>query len=339
MTKVRMRQAVIQALADELESDPSVILLGEDIAAAGGAFKATEGLLDRFGPVRVRDTPISEMGFLGAAVGAAMAGLRPVVEMMFVEFTGVALDQLVTEAAKVSYLSRGELTAPLTVRASAGAGLGFGCQHSQFLDHWFRATPGLKLAVPSGARTAYGLLRAAIRDPGPVVVLEPRVLYGDREDVEFGEAGILPLGRAHRVSSGDDVTLVALGATVPTAVAAQQLAAGAWTADIIDLQTLVPWDRQSVLGSVRHTGRLVVVEESPYSGGWGSEICDYIAGELFGELTAPALRVTTPDTPVPYSQPLEERFVPSPELVADQVGQLLATGRRPAPWWEASAQR
>ncbi len=336
MTKVRMRQAVVQALADELESDPTVILLGEDIAAAGGAFKATEGLLDRFGPVRVRDTPISEMAFLGAAVGAAMAGLRPVVEMMFVEFTGVALDQLVTEAAKVSYLSRGELTAPLTVRASAGAGLGFGCQHSQFLDHWFRATPGLKLAVPSGARTAYGLLRAAIRDPGPVVVLEPRVLYGEREDVEFGEAGIVPLGRAHRVASGDDVTLVALGATVPTGVAALQQAAGAWSADIVDLQTLVPWDRETVVESVRHTGRLVVVEEAPYSGGWGSEICDYVAGELFGELKAPALRVTTPDAPVPYSQPLEERFVPSPELVASQVSQLLATGRRPAPWWEQS---
>jgi acetoin:2,6-dichlorophenolindophenol oxidoreductase subunit beta len=338
MTKVRMRQAVIRALADELESDPAVILLGEDIAAAGGAFKATEGLLERFGPGRVRDTPISEMAFLGAAVGAAMAGLRPVVEMMFVEFTGVALDQLVTEAAKVSYLSRGTLTAPLTLRASAGAGLGFGCQHSQFLDNWFRATPGLKLVVPSGARTAYGLLRAAIRDPGPVVVLEPRVLYAEREDVEFGEAAILPLGRAHRLTRGDDVTLVALGATVRTAVAALEHAAGSWTADVIDLQTLVPWDRDTVVESVRRTGRLVIVEEAPYSGGWGSEICDHVAGELFGELKAPALRVTTPDVPVPYSRPLEERFVPTAELVANQVGELLATGRRPAPWWEMTSR-
>jgi pyruvate dehydrogenase E1 component beta subunit len=332
MPKLRMRQAVLQALDDEMTEDASVIVLGEDIAVAGGAFKATEGLLEKFGPMRVRDTPISEMGFLGAAVGAAIAGLRPVVEMMYVEFLGVALDELVTEAAKMRYLSRGALSVPLVVRASAGAGLGFGCQHSQMLEQWFRATPGLKVAVASGPQNAYGLLRAAIRDPDPVIVLEPRSLYGDREDVETGEAGIVPLGVARRVSEGEDVTIVTLGQMV--GVAADAAALGAWTADVIDLQTLVPWDRKTVLDSVARTRRLVVVEEAPYSGGWGTEITDHVGGELFGQLSAPTLRITTPDIPVPYSGTLEARFLPSAEYVAEQVGELLSTGRRPRPWWE-----
>jgi pyruvate/2-oxoglutarate/acetoin dehydrogenase E1 component len=334
MTAVRMREAIAQALADEMEADPNVILLGEDIAAAGGAFKATEGLLQRFGPTRVRDTPISEMGFLGAAVGAAVTGLRPVVEMMFVEFTGVALDQLVTEAAKLRYLSRGSLSCPLTLRASVGAGLGFGCQHSQFLDNWFRATPGLKVVVPSGAGTAYGLLRAAIRDPDPVVVLEPRVLYAEREDVEFGQAGVMRIGQSSRLSDGEDVTIVALGPTVRTAMAAINEAAGAWTAEVIDLRSLVPWDHVTITDSVRRTRRLVIVEESPYSGGWGSDICYHVCGDLSEQLKAPPLRITTPDAPVPYSGRLEQRFLPSPEYVVTQVTALLRTGRRPDPWWE-----
>ena len=210
MTTLRMRQAVIAALADELETDPRVVLLGEDIGAAGGAFKATEGLFDRFGPTRVRDTPISEMGFLGAAVGAAATGLRPVVEMMFIEFIGVALDQLTTEAASMRYLTRGAVTVPLTVRAAAGPGLGFGCQHSQMLEHWFRGTPGLSVVVPSGSQTAYGLLRSAIRSENPVVVLEPKALYGDREDVITGDEGIIEIGKARTVRGGSDVTIVGL---------------------------------------------------------------------------------------------------------------------------------
>jgi acetoin:2,6-dichlorophenolindophenol oxidoreductase subunit beta len=332
MPKLRMRQAVVQALDDAMTEDPSVILLGEDIAVAGGSFKATEGLLDKFGPMRVRDTPISEMGFLGAAVGAAISGLRPVVEMMFIEFIGVALDELVTEAAKLRYLSRGAISVPLVVRASAGAGLGFGAQHSQMLEQWFRATPGLKVAVASGPQNAYGLLRSAIRDPDPVVVLEPRALYGDRDDVETGEAGVVPLGVARRVTEGEDVTIVALGQMV--GVAADAAARATWSGEVIDLQTLVPWDRATVTGSVAKTGRIVVVEEAPYSGGWGTEITDHVCGELFGSLSAPPLRVTTPDVPVPYSGPLEARFLPSAEYVTEQVDELLRTGRRPPPWWE-----
>jgi pyruvate/2-oxoglutarate/acetoin dehydrogenase E1 component len=332
MPKLRMRQAVAQALEDAMVEDPSVILIGEDIAAAGGAFKVTEGLLEKFGPGRVRDTPISEMGFLGAAVGAAVCGLRPVVEMMFVDFTAVALDQLVTEAAKLRYLSRGRLGVPLVVRASAGAGLGFGCQHSQMADNWFRATPGLKVAVASNPQNAYGLLRAAIRDPDPVVVLEPRALYGERDEVETGEAGITPLGSARKVAEGEDVTIVALGQMVGVAASAAQRAP--WSADVLDLQTLVPWDRAAVEESVRHTRRLVVVEEAPYSGGWGTEVTDHVCGALFGELTAPPLRVTAPDAPVPYNGKLEARWLPSSDYVVEQVDELLATGKRPSPWWE-----
>jgi len=217
---MRMRQAVLKALDDALAEDKSVIVMGEDIAAAGGPFKVTEGLLEKHGPDRVIDTPISEMGFMGAAVGAAICGMKPVVEMMFVEFTGVALDQLTTEAATMRYLSRGQFTVPMVMRASAGAGQGFGCQHSQMLDHWFRGTPGMKVCVPSGARTAYGLLRSAIEDPDPVVVLEPRVLYGEREEFDGDPSYRIPLGTAEIARPGKDVTVVAAGAMLRVAMAA-----------------------------------------------------------------------------------------------------------------------
>ncbi|MBO0883528.1 MAG: alpha-ketoacid dehydrogenase subunit beta, partial [Mycobacterium sp.] len=187
---MRMRQAIATALADEMAADERVVLLGEDVGAAGGVFKTSEGLLERFGPERVRDTPISELGFLGAAVGAAACGLRPVVEIMYAEFVGVALDQLVTEAAKLRYLSRGEYPVPLVVRMSAGPGLGFGAQHSQTLETWFTNTPGLKVVSPAGPAKAYSLLRAAIRDENPVVFIEPRCRYGDRADVATGDAAI-----------------------------------------------------------------------------------------------------------------------------------------------------
>jgi pyruvate dehydrogenase E1 component beta subunit len=333
MAKMRMRQAIATALADEMERDPSVIVIGEDVAAAGGVFKASEGLLDRFGPLRVRDTPIAEMGFLGAAVGAAATGLRPVTEIMFAEFLGVALDQLSTEAAKLRYLSGGELSVPLVVRQSVGPGLGFGAQHSQTLETWLYATPGLKVVSPSGAGSAYGLLRSAIRDDDPVVFLEPRILYGEREDVQLGEDAVIPLGQARIAQAGTDVTVVALGQTVPTALKACDAATG-WSGEVIDLQTIVPWDKRTVLESVAKTRRLVIVEANPYSGGWGTEIAAEVAAELFGELAAPVARVTTPDAPVPFPKPLEDRFVPSPDDVRTTAEQLLTTGRRPVPWWQ-----
>jgi len=329
---MRMNQAIAAALADEMTADPTVVVFGEDVAVAGGIFKATEGLQEKFGERRVRDTPISEMGFIGAAVGAAATGLRPVAEIMFVEFLGVALDELVTEAAKFHYLSGGRLRVPMVVRASVGAGLGFGGQHSQTLEHWFTATPGLKVAVVSGPQSAYDLTRAAIRDDNPVVVLEPRALYAQRGEVERGDQRLGPLGKLRKVRSGDDVTIVALGQMVGVANEAAENAG--WTADILDLQTLVPWDREGVLGSVAQTGRLVLVEESPLTGGWGTEVASWVASEGFKHLTAPIVRITCPDVPVPYGKELEQRFLPSAEYVHEQVSELLKTGERPRSWWE-----
>lgn len=326
-----MNQAIALAIAEEMEHDPHIVLLGEDIAEAEGTFKTTEGLLTRYGPARVRDTPISEMGFLGAAVGAAVRGVRPVVEIMFIEFLGVALDQVVTEAALMRYLSGGALHVPLTVRASAGAGLGFGCQHSQTLERWLIGTPGLKVVVPSGARTAYGLMKAAIRDDDPVVVLEPRALYGRREAVDADPASVMPLGVAELVGRGEDATIVALGQTVETARAAA--AQSDWSADIVDLRTMQPWDRGLVSESVARTGRLVTVEENQFTGGWGTGIVSAIVDECFGSLKCPPLRLTAPDTPVPYGE-LERQYVPSPEYVNAQIEALVKTDAVPNPWWE-----
>jgi pyruvate dehydrogenase E1 component beta subunit len=329
-----MNQAIAKAIADEMEADDRVILMGEDIAVAEGPFKTSEGLLQRFGPERVRDTPISETGFLGAALGAAMTGLRPIVEMMFIEFLGVALDQLVTEAAMMHYLSAGRYRAPLVVRGSVGAGLGFGCQHSQTLERWLVGTPGLKVAVASGARSAYGLTRAAIRDDSPVVLLEPRTLYGEREDFEPDDP--LPeLGTAEVRRAGDEVTIVGLGQTVNAALQAAE--AASFSAEVIDLRTLFPWDRETVLSSVRRTRRLVLAEENQYSGGWGADLASEVSATLFGELRAPVLRITSPDVPVPFGAALEQRFVPSAGYIGEQVEALLKTGQVPAPWWKVSA--
>ncbi len=334
MARMRMNQAVTSAIADEMRKNPDVVVFGEDVAVAGGPFKTSDGLLEEFGPLRVRDTPISEMGFLGAAVGAAATGLRPVAEIMFIEFLGVALDQVVTEAAKLCYLSGGEVRVPIVVRASAGAGLGFGCQHSQVLDSWLIGNPGLKLAVTSGPENAYGLMRSAIRDDGPVVVLEPRPLYAVRGDVTTGEEGIIPLGRASLRASGEDATIVALGSTVSSALQAVA-SAELWSADVIDLQTLQPWDTDAVLASVRRTGRLVTVEEGPLSGGWGAHIASKVVGELFSELLSAPLRITSPDTHVPFAKELEDLYRPGADYIKTQVSALISTGEVPLHWWEA----
>ncbi len=332
MARMRMNQAVAAALGDEMREDPTVVMFGEDVAAAGGPFKTSDGLLEEFGPRRVRDTPISEMGFLGMAVGAAASGLRPVAEIMFIEFLGVALDQLVTEAAKFHYLSKGAFNCPMVIRASVGAGLGFGCQHSQTFENWMSNAPGLKMAIASGPQSAYGLMRSAIRDPNPVVVLEPRALYGGRAPVTTGEDGIIPLGRLARVREGEDVTILSAGAMLRVALAAAR-SADHWSAEVIDLQTLIPWDREGVISAVRRTGRLVIVEESPYTWGWGTDIAAHVSSRLFGELKAPVLRITCPDVPVPFGRELELRYLPNREYVTDQIDQLLATGRAPEPWW------
>jgi len=329
--KMRMNQAIVSALADEMRSDPTVMLMGEDIGAAGGPFKTSEGLFEEFGPARVRDTPISEMGFTGAAVGASVLGLRPVVEIMFMEFLGVALDQLVTEAAKFRYLSAGQVHCPMVVRASVGSGLGFGCQHSQTLENWVTSTPGLKVVTLSGPQSAYDLMRSAIRDPDPVIVLEPRALYAGRAEVETGEQRIRPIGQANLIQTGTDLTLVAMGQTVQTAIKAVQMAG--LSADVIDLATLVPWDKATVLNSVKKTGRLVVLEEAPESGGWGSQIVAAVTSELFGSLKTAPIRITTPNVPVPYGKELELKFLPTSEVVSETLKEYLETNKAPQPWW------
>lgn len=331
MPKLRMNQAIAEAMRREMAEDSAVILLGEDVGAASGVFKTSEGLLDEFGELRVRDTPISEMGFLGAGLGAAVSGLRPIVEIMFVEFLGVALDQLSTGAAKMRYLSGGELSVPLVVRASVGAGAGFGCQHSQTLENWFAATPGLTVCEASGPRTAYGLLRAAIQHDDPVVLLEPRVLYGTREDFDPDDVNI-ELGRADVVERGNDVTIVALGQTV--GIARQAAASSDWSADVIDLLTLYPWDADTIQESVSRTGRLVVVEEAPYSGGWGADIVADITRRAFADLAAAPMRITAPDIPVPFGVQLEQHYVPQPDYVASQITEYLSTGTPTRSWWE-----
>lgn len=329
MPAMRLRQAIATAIADEMRSDPTVITFGEDIAAAEGPFKTTEGILEEFGPLRVRDTPISEMGFTGAAVGAAIMGMKPVIEIMFMEFLGVALDQLVTEAAKMRYLSNGTLSVPIVVRASVGGGLGFGSQHSQTLENWVAATPGLKVVSPSDAQSAYSLLRAAIQDPDPVMFLEPRVAYAERGEVDTNLK--MELGKARIVKPGKDLTIVALGQMVNVArAAAAKISADV---EVIDLCTIVPWDKQCVLDSVKKTGRLVVVEEQPESGGWGSEIVAAVVAEQFATLKAAPFRITSPNAPVPYNGGLESKFLPSPEEVTRQVEEVMKTGKAPQPWW------
>ncbi len=334
MPRMRMNQAITAAIADEMRENPDVVVFGEDVAVAGGPFKTSDGLLEEFGPLRVRDTPISEMGFLGAAVGAAATGLRPVAEIMFIEFIGVALDQVVTEAAKFNYLSGGKVSCPIVVRASAGAGLGFGCQHSQMLDSWLIGNPGLKLAVTSGPGNAYGLMRSAIRDDGPVVVLEPRPLYAMRKEVRTGEDGIISLGKAFKRVEGDDITILALGSTVWASLEAVASAEG-WSADVIDLQSLQPWDTEAVLRSVARTGRLATVEEGPLAGGWGAHVTSRVVADLFGELKAPPLRITSPDTHVPFVKELEDLYRPGAAYIAKQISALLETGEVPAHWWES----
>ena len=329
MSAMRFRQAIVAAFTDEMRADPSVMIFGEDVAEAEGPFKTSEGLLKEFGPLRVRDTPISEMGFTGAAVGAAMLGMKPIVEIMFVEFLGVALDQLVTEAAKMRYLSNGALSVPMVVRASCGSGLGFGSQHSQTLENWFAATPGLKVICLSDAQSAYSLMRAAIQDPDPVMVLEPRILYAERGEVDFTVK--MEIGKARILREGNDFTVVALGQMVNVAREAIELSGV--DAELIDLATVVPWDRQTLLTSVKKTGRLVVVEEAPESGGWGSEIVATVTSQLFSQLKAAPFRITTPDTPVPYSGILEARYLPTAIDVARQLKESLVSKQTPQTWW------
>ena len=308
MREVTYREAVRDAIAEELERDERVVLLGEDVSL-GGVFNATPDLQSRFGPDRVIDTPISELAFTGAAFGAAVKGLRPVVEIMFGDFLGLVVDTLVNQASKYWYLTNEQASVPLVVRSAVGAGARLGACHSQIPTSLFMGEPGLTLVAPSTAADAKGLLKAAIRDDNPVVVFEHKLLYGRKGEVEDGDEAVVPLGRAAVRRAGQDVTIVAALRAVETALeAADVLAADGVDAEVIDLRTLRPLDAETIAASVARTGRLVVVEEGPPTGGYSADVIA-TAVELAGPLSA--RRVTMPDLPIPFAGPLEDAALPS----------------------------
>jgi pyruvate dehydrogenase E1 component beta subunit len=324
MPETRYVRAVTQALADAMEADPTVIVMGEDVARAGGPFSATRGLLDRFGAERVIDTPISEASIAGAAVGAAMGGLKPVVEIMFMDFVTLAMDALVNQAAKARFMFGGQTSVPLVVRLPHGAGLSAGPQHSQCLEAWFAHVPGLKVVCPATVADAYGLLRAAIEDPDPVIVVENKALYARKGELP-DPAPVVPIGRAATARAGRDVSIVSYGAAVATCLAAAEtLSAGGVEAEVIDLRSLQPWDEAAVLASLSRTHRLVIVHEAVEAFGIGAEIAARMADAGFDELDAPIVRVGAPFMPVPFARTLEQAVIPSPQAVVAAVRRTLA---------------
>jgi pyruvate/2-oxoglutarate/acetoin dehydrogenase E1 component len=320
MAQLSYREAVSAAIAQEMRRDDSVVFLGEDIAAAGGVFKTTEGLLDEFGPLRVRDTPISEQAILGAAAGAAMTGLRPIAEIMFSDFFAVCWDTVVNQIAKTRFMSDGQCSFPLVIRSANGGGARFGAQHSQSVENWAMAVPGLKVVAPSNAADVKGLLAASIRDPDPVLFFEQKSMYGMKSDVPEGEH-VVPLGQAAIVREGSDVTIVALAAMVPRALKAAETLHSEHniSAEVIDVRSLVPLDTTTIFSSISKTGRLVTVEENPRLCGWGAEVSSLVAEELFWDLDSPIVRVTTPHIPLPSADTLEDAVMPSPARIVENV--------------------
>ena len=313
--QVTYLQAIAETLAAEMRADERVFVLGEDVAE-GGPWGATAGLADEFGTERVRDTPISEAAICGIAVGAAQSGLRPVVEIMFIDFLTLALDQLVNAAAKAHFMSGGQLTVPLVLRTQGGAGQRGAAQHSQSHEAWLTHVPGLKVVMPSTAADAAGLLASAIADPGPVVFVETKTLYFRREEVAPFEP--VPIGSARIVRPGRDVTVVALSRLVPESLAAaDELAADGIDAEVIDLRSLAPLDLETIVDSVGRTHRLVVAHEAVESGGFGAEVVARVQSVAFDELDGPVERVGAPFAPIPFSPPLEDAYLPGrAEVVA-----------------------
>jgi acetoin:2,6-dichlorophenolindophenol oxidoreductase subunit beta len=328
MAELTYRGAIAAGIAQEMERDPAVVMLGEDIGAAGGVFKLTEGLLDQFGPERIRDTPISEQAIVGAAMGAAMTGLRPIAELMFSDFFAVSWDMVANQIAKTRYMTDGQVTLPLVLRTANGAGLRFGAQHSQSIENWAMAIPGLKIVAPANPADMKGLMAAAIRDDDPVIVCEHKALFAEKGDVPEGEH-VVPLGQAVVLREGSDVTLVALAAMVPRALAAAERLATdhGVDAEVIDLRSLIPLDAQAILRSVAKTSRLFTIEENPRVGGWGAEIVSLVADEAFYSLDAPLVRITTPHIPLPSAAALEDLAVPSVDRIVETVTRRLDEAR------------
>ena len=320
MAELTYREAVAAGIAQEMRRDPNVVFLGEDVAAAGGVFKTTVGLLDEFGDQRVRDTPISEPAIIGAAIGAAMTGLRPIAEIMFSDFFAVCWDLIANQMAKSRYMTDGQVGMPVVVRTANGGGVRFGAQHSQSVENWVMAVPGLKVVAPSNPADVIGLMAAAVRDDDPVIFFEQKSLYGTKGEVPDGEH-VDTLGTASVLRDGDDVTICALGAMVPKALAAADRLADedGISATVVDLRSLVPLDTRTILEQVAKTGRLVTVEENPRLCGWGAEVASIVADECFYDLDGPIVRITTPHIPLPATDALEDAALPSVDRIAETI--------------------
>ena len=320
---ITYREAVARALAQEMERDETVYFIGEDVAAAGGVFKTTSGLLEQFGPRRVRDTPISEEAIVGAAMGAAMNGLRPVAEIMFSDFLATCWDMIANQVAKTRYMTDGQVELPLVIRTANGAGVRFGAQHSQSLENWAMSVPGLKVVAPSTPRDVIELMAASIRDPDPVVFFEHKGLYPTKGPVPEGEL-VGELGKAAIVRAGSDLTIVALAAMVPRALAAaEDLAKRGVEATVVDLRCLVPLDTRTLLAACGETGRVFTVEENPRLCGWGAEVASIVMEEAFFDLDQPVIRITTDHIPLPSADSLEDATIPSVSRITEVVSNAL----------------
>jgi len=326
MRKLTYAAALNEALRQEMRRDPAIYVAGEDVAKYGGIFGVTAGLLEEFGEKRVKDTPITESAIIGSAVGAAATGLRPVVELMFIDFIGVALDQLYNQAAKMKYMFGGKAKLPIVVRTTCGAGMGAAAQHSQSLEAWFMHIPGLKVVMPSTPYDAKGLLITAIREDNPVFFIEHKMLYGLEGDVPE-EPYAIPFGQADVKREGSDVTIVATAAMVHKALAAAEtLAKDGNSLEVIDPRTLTPLDQDTIINSVKKTHRLVVVTEEVKHAGSSAEIAARVAEYAFDYLDAPIKRVAAPFTPVPFSPALEKEFIPTEERIIAAVKEVLGKG-------------
>jgi acetoin:2,6-dichlorophenolindophenol oxidoreductase subunit beta len=324
MAELTYRGAISAGIAQEMARDETVVFIGEDVAAVGGVFKTTEGLLEKFGPQRVRDTPISEEAILGAVMGAAMTGLRPIGEIMFSDFLATCWDIVANQIAKTHYMTDGQVKLPLVIRTANGGGLRFGAQHSQSLENWAMAVPGLKVVAPSTPADVVGLLAAAVRDPDPVIFFDHKALYATKGDVPDGDH-VEELGVAKIVRPGDELTMVGLAAMVPKALKAAEILEreDGISTEVIDVRSLVPLDTKTILESVHKTGRLVTVEENPRLCGWGAEIVSIVAEAALHSLDV-LVRVTTPHIPLPQAAELEDAVIPSVARIVDTVRQKLA---------------
>ena len=322
MSKVMYKDALRDALIEEMTRDPNVFLLGEDIGVYGGAFRVTEKLIDIFGEERVRDTPISEEAITGVCIGAAIAGKRPVGEMMYEDWVGLTLDQFVNQASLLHYVYNGQVTIPMVMRMQGGARASASAQHSKSLEAWYTHIPGIKVVIPSNAYDAKGLLKAAIRDDNPVVFIEHKLLYGTRAEVPE-EDYVIEIGKGDIKREGTDVTIVATSARVIEALdAATILEAEGISCEVIDPRTLLPFDYETVVESVRKTGKLMIVHEDTYNCGWGAQVASYFAENEIFLLDAPIVRVAAFDTPAPFSPVLEDYVIPSTDRIADAARKL-----------------